>query len=67
MTYECCFSCPKVSKRDTWKGIAISENNRKRNWGFVDANWPRSIEDGRSTSGYCTKVCENVTTWRSKK
>ena len=66
-TYECCYSCPTVPKRDTWKWIVISKIAERGIEGFVDVDWARSIEDSRSTLGYCTKVWGNVVTWRSKK
>ncbi|XP_062118700.1 uncharacterized mitochondrial protein AtMg00810-like [Humulus lupulus] len=34
---------------------------------FTNAEWVGSIEDRRSTTGYCTKVWGNLVTWRSKK
>ncbi|XP_022857000.1 uncharacterized protein LOC111378063 [Olea europaea var. sylvestris] len=34
---------------------------------FTDADWARSIENRKSTTGYCTFVWGNMTTWRSKK
>lgn len=34
---------------------------------FTDADCSRSIEDKRSTTGYCTYVWENFVTWKNKK
>ncbi|XP_062118782.1 uncharacterized mitochondrial protein AtMg00810-like [Humulus lupulus] len=34
---------------------------------FTDANWPGSITDRKSTSGYCTYVWGNLVAWRRKK
>ncbi|KAM6554182.1 hypothetical protein CsatB_014944 [Cannabis sativa] len=34
---------------------------------FTDADWAGSIDDRKSTSGYCTLVWGNVVTWQSKK
>ncbi|XP_062114455.1 uncharacterized mitochondrial protein AtMg00810-like [Humulus lupulus] len=34
---------------------------------FIDADWVGSVDDRKSTSGYCTLVRGNVVTWRSKK
>ena len=33
----------------------------------MDVDEAGSIEDSRSTSGFCTKIWENLVTWRSKK
>ncbi|XP_073104417.1 uncharacterized protein [Elaeis guineensis] len=35
--------------------------------GFTNADWAGSLDDRRSTSGYCTYVGGNLVTWRSKK
>ena len=34
---------------------------------YTDADYAGSISDRRSTSGYCTFLCGNLVTWRSKK
>ncbi|RVW89842.1 putative mitochondrial protein [Vitis vinifera] len=33
----------------------------------MDADWAGSVNNRRSTSGYCTFVWGNLVTWRSKK
>ncbi len=34
---------------------------------YTDADYAGSMTDRRSTSGYCTFLCGNLVTWRSKK
>lgn len=33
---------------------------------YIDVDYAGSVNDRRSTSGYCTFMCENLVTWRSK-
>ncbi|RVW54645.1 Retrovirus-related Pol polyprotein from transposon RE1 [Vitis vinifera] len=49
------------------KGLFFEKNQRRDIEVFSDADWARSIQDRRSTSGYCTYVWGNLVTWRSKK
>ena len=34
---------------------------------YTDTNYAGSVSDRRSISGYCTFLCGNLVTWRSKK
>ena len=54
-------------KGTPWKGLLFKKRQDKGISGYVDAYWAGSIEDSRSTSGYCTKLWCNLVTWRSKK
>ncbi|KAE8668064.1 putative ion channel POLLUX-like 2-like isoform X2 [Hibiscus syriacus] len=49
------------------KGLFFEKNQRRDIEVFSDADWAGSIQDRRSTSGYCTYVWGNLVTWRSKK
>ncbi|KAL6974688.1 Beta-galactosidase 8 [Sarracenia purpurea var. burkii] len=49
------------------KGILFSNHGHLRLESFTDADWAGSIDDRRSTSGYCSFLGGNLITWRSKK
>uniref|UniRef100_F6I6R9 Protein kinase domain-containing protein n=1 Tax=Vitis vinifera TaxID=29760 RepID=F6I6R9_VITVI len=49
------------------KGLHFGKHDQFKIEAFTDADWAGSIEDRRSTSGYCTFVFGNLITWRSKK
>jgi hypothetical protein len=49
------------------KGILFSNHGHFRLEAFTDADWAGSVDDRRSTSGYCTFLGGNLITWRSKK
>ena len=49
------------------KGILFSNHGHLRLEAFTDADWAGSVDDRRSTSGYCTLLGGNLVTWRSKK
>ncbi|KAB1212816.1 Copia protein [Morella rubra] len=49
------------------KGLFFEKNQRRDIEVFSDADWAGSVQDRRSTSGYCTYVWGNLVTWRSKK
>jgi len=38
------------------KGLMLKKIKEREIEGFVDADWASSIEDNKSTTGYCTKV-----------
>ena len=49
------------------KGLLFAPHGHMRVEAFSDSDWAGSIEDRRSTSGYCSFVGGNLVTWRSKK
>ncbi|XP_058194818.1 uncharacterized mitochondrial protein AtMg00810-like [Rhododendron vialii] len=49
------------------KGILFYNHGHLRLEAFTDADWAGSVDDRRSTSGYCTFLGGNLITWRSKK
>jgi hypothetical protein len=49
------------------KGILFSNYGHLNVEGFTDADWAGSIDDRKSTSGYCVFVGGNIVSWRSKK
>ena len=49
------------------RGIQYSNHGHNRIECFTDADWARSKEDRRSTSGYCVFVGGNLVSWKSKK
>ncbi|CAL5349086.1 unnamed protein product [Camellia sinensis] len=51
----------------SYSGILFSNHGHLRLEAFTDADWAGSIDDRRSTSGYCAFVGGNLVTWRSKK
>ena len=44
------------------RGLLFKKNENRGIMGYLDADWVSSIEDSRSTSGYCTKVWGNLVT-----
>ena len=54
-------------KQTPGKGLFFKKNTERKVEVFTDADWAGSIDDRKSTSGYCTKIWGNVITWRSKK
>jgi hypothetical protein len=49
------------------RGLLYKSNGSLRVECYTDADWAGSLDDRRSTSGYCTFVGGNLVTWRSKK
>ncbi|CAL9024234.1 unnamed protein product [Prunus brigantina] len=49
-------------KSATGKGLMFSKNGNLEVVGYIDADWPGSITDKRSTSGYFTFVGGNLVT-----
>ncbi|KAL3749975.1 hypothetical protein ACJRO7_011017 [Eucalyptus globulus] len=54
-------------KKAPGKGIIYQNHGHIRVEGFSDANWAESLDDRRSTTGYCTLVGGNLVSWKSKK
>lgn len=48
-------------------GLFFGKDDDRKIKVFTDADWAGSIQDRRSTTGYCTFVWGNLVTWRSKK
>ncbi|KAJ7969147.1 Retrovirus-related Pol polyprotein from transposon TNT 1-94 [Quillaja saponaria] len=49
------------------KGLLFENNRSLKLEAYTDADWAGSLDDRRSTSGYCTFVGRNLVSWRSKK
>ena len=54
-------------KRASKRGILYNNHGHNRLECFTYADWARSKEDKKSTSGYCVFVGGNLVSWRSKK
>ncbi|PON66810.1 Ribonuclease H-like domain containing protein, partial [Trema orientale] len=48
-------------------GLFFGKNEKRGIEAYTDADWAGSIDDRKSTSGYCTMLWGNLVTWRSKK
>ena len=49
------------------KGLLYTKQGSMQVECYIDADWAGSLDDRRSTSGYCTFVGGNLVAWRSKK
>lgn len=49
------------------KGMLFKKSKDRGIRSFADVDWARSIENSKSISRYCTKLWENLVTWRNKK
>ncbi|XP_062112548.1 uncharacterized mitochondrial protein AtMg00810-like [Humulus lupulus] len=54
-------------KQTPGKCLFLKKTNERKIEVFTDADWVGSVDDRKSTSGYCTIVWGNAVTWRSKK
>jgi Reverse transcriptase (RNA-dependent DNA polymerase) len=57
----------KYLKGSPGRGILFKSHGHLDIMGYLDADWPGSNTDRRSTSGYFTFVGGNLVTWKSKK
>ena len=49
------------------KDLLFKKGENRGAEGFAHANWVGTVTDSRSTSGFYTKLRENLATWRNKK
>lgn len=64
---EAVYRILRYLKKTPGAGLLFEKNEMRNVEAFTDADWAGSVEDRRSTTGYCTKVWGNLVTWRSKK
>ena len=64
---EAVYRILKYLKGISGKGLFLKKNEVRSVEAFTDADQAGSVDDRRSTSGYCTLVWGNLVTWRSKK
>ncbi|KAE8700619.1 Detected protein of unknown function [Hibiscus syriacus] len=57
----------KYLKKTLGHGLMFKKTQDKTVKIFTDSSWAGDLTERRSTSGYCTFVWGNLTTWRSKK
>ena len=49
------------------RGLLFKRDGKLTLEAYTDADYAGAVNDRRSTSGYCTFMCGNLVTWRSKK
>ena len=49
------------------QGLLFKKGNKPSIVLYTDSNYAGSLDDNRSTSGYCSFIRGNLVTWRSKK
>ena len=54
-------------KKTLGKGLFFGKEGNRKVEIFTDADWAGSINDRKSTSGYCTRLWGNLVTWHNKK
>ena len=54
-------------KSSRGKGLSYTKQGNMQVECYTDADWAGSLDDRRSTFGYCTFVGGNLVAWRSKK
>ena len=54
-------------KSTVGKGLLYQKHSTMVVEGYTDSDYASSLEDRRSTSGYCTLLGGNLVSWRSKK
>jgi hypothetical protein len=54
-------------KSSPGRGLLYTKQGNLQVECYTDVDWAGSLDDRRSTSGYCTFVGGNLVAWRSKK
>ncbi|XP_040951523.1 uncharacterized mitochondrial protein AtMg00810-like [Gossypium hirsutum] len=57
----------KYLKKTPGHGLMFNKTQDRTVKIFIDSSWVGDLTERKSTSGYCTFVWGNLTTWRSKK
>ena len=64
---EAVYRILRYLKNSPGRGLWFKPNQHLNVEGYCDADWASSLDDRRSTSGYCIFVGGNLVSWRSKK